>query len=112
MEEKYYDVAAQWWADRVRKLNEGVKIFTEQEEDIDIATFKKLLAEEIHTRVSRSKMLILSTKYTENAVLEKVCDISGVDMVCLPWNTNMWIKETCIAVSVGGETVQKIFEIP
>lgn len=117
---EYYEKAAKWWTDEIRKKNSlrsnseeaknvgGVAkimatlLATKKQPDSEISDlFEKKLAEVIRQYVKRHGSLTLKCDYSPDIVLGNVARETRVDVMKLPWKTNMHITPQKVEVCHG-----------
>ena len=128
---KYYEVAAKWWADKIRKaspanFNNGddgqrggmamimaTMIAMKNEPSSEVVDlFEKKLAEKIKEEVERRGQLSLDCDYSPDITLGNIANQTGVDTMSFPWKTNMNITADKVCVSFGyGSGYDTIFPV-
>ena len=126
---EYNEVAAKWWADKLRDIvpshffngdesQRGKKercfaVIAAREEIKDGTTidyFEKKLAEAIKERVEKEGMLVVSVEFVPNLFMGKIADETGINQHCFPWKTIMTITKEKIELKSGYyATVETIF---
>ena len=117
---EYYNVAAQWWADKLRNVstdnfNNGddsekgiagmflaamcAKSTKISDEAID--AFEEALAEHIKEHFEICGYLSLLTDYGPQGILADTAREVGISTNAFPWKTSMWIEKNSISVSCG-----------
>ena len=128
---EYYEVAAEWWANKLRNVslsnfdNGDDSFFNRMamilaaslaveaktpDEAIDL--FQKKLADTVKKFVeSHDVRMILSVDYGPDHILSKVAEETGVGMERFPWKTTMWISQDKVSVSAGyAAPVETLFQ--
>jgi len=124
---KYYEVAAKWWSGKVSQIRTTNYISEDNSPVAAIAmiqayslamkissyprnveNFEERLAEVIKEKVEADKVLILSTTYVPDSILEEISKETGIPSIRFPWNITMKITESQITVSVCNKKEQTI----
>lgn len=123
----YNDVAAKWWADKLRNIGPGnfnngddslaggiamilgsLIAMESEPSSKSIDLFEQNLADTIKEHVESSGPLILSVDYGPDALLGKIALKSGVNTNGFPWRTTMWIETEKVSVCAGYGAPTKI----
>lgn len=117
---KYYEVAAKWWADKLRNVgpasfnngddspNGGIAMmlatmiaFDKEPSNDATDLFEKNLAEKIKERVEHLGQLSLDCDYGPGMILGNIAKEVGIDPMSFPWKTSMHITADKVQVSFG-----------
>lgn len=124
---EYNEIAAKWWADKLRNVGPGnfnngdqsseggiammlatmLAIETSPNSDA-IDLFEQKLAEEIKERNSFGGTLILDVDYGPDMILGNIAKETGVSTTGFPWKTTMWITDEEVAVCCGAGSQRQI----
>lgn len=128
---EYYEVAAKWWADKLRNVGPGhfnngddsstggigmmlatMLASKTQASNEKIDLFEKKLAETIKEEVEDRDSMTLSVDYGPDRVLGRLAEECAVSTNGFPWKTTMWIDKENVSVSSGYRSPEKtIFPI-
>lgn len=124
---EYNNVAAKWWADKLRNASPGNFDMKEsgdlgfgimmlgtmiamdtQTPSKNIDKFEEHLSKTIKEMVERCGHLTLSVDYGPDYILGKIAQETEVSINKFPWKTTMWIEKCKISVSSGRTESTKI----
>ena len=128
---KYYEVAAKWWADKIRNVgpanynngDNGVRggmammmatmiAVDKAPSNVSVELFEKKLAEKIKESVESRGQLSLDCDYGPNMLLGNIARETEIDPMSFPWKTNMHITPDKVQVSFGyGAGYETIFPV-
>ena len=117
---KYNEVAAAWWANKLRNItpasfNNGDEssvggmgmmmaflLADKKSPDVDkVDAFEKELVEKIVQEVEEFGSLYISCDYAPDNLLSELAYAHEIETSCFPWKTSMWISKEEVKVSCG-----------
>lgn len=117
---KYNEVAAAWWANKLRNItpacyNNGdesrvggmgmmlafLVADKRRPEEEKVDAFEKELAEKIKQQVEEFGRLYISCDYAPDDTLTELAYAHEIETGCFPWKTSMWISKEEVKVSPG-----------
>lgn len=116
---EYYDIAAKWWADKIRNLSlsdfylgDGDSsrtiasaAFYKNKKAVpgekEISRFEEILSEKIKECVDKEKSILIETDYEPDGFLKEAATDAGIPLKVFPWRMVMFIEKDNVSVKNG-----------
>ena len=124
---EYYEIAAKWWANKIRNVCPGnfnngdesstggimmmmamMNAMNSKVTDESINSFEKRLAENIREYVEARGSLTISCDYGPDTLLNEIAKETAIPTNRFPFKTIMWINKGNVSVRAGYGASEKV----